>query len=641
MRQRARDDGRIGVRWLLFCVIGACAVAPVAVLGFEEAGRWAESERIASDRQALAAARAAADQLSFAMEAYVQAAQSFSAQIGNGARLDPRALEAAMSAHMQHHPQFFGCYVADARGMSLARMRDRDFGPGGVDYSDREYFRAIAANRKPAISKVDVGRVTHVLAVQVAAPIIDPSGAFLGITCSSVDLQAITERAKETVRTMADGRVLVIDGEGHTIADSALPALREPRDVSDIPLLAPPESAEPELRAGRDDAGREVRGYVVGLEPPVSRWRVLALTPRATIDAQARRVMWQTSLLVVAVGLAALLVAFALTGWLARPLRALAGSALRVSNGEFDEVPEVPENAPREMAQLARAVASMISRLRRHALDLEHVVAVRTAELSQANTEISRALDTIRRHERSRTADLEKARLFQVKLLPSLPPRAPFSIAAHYAPLEQVGGDLYDVLPLGADKLRVFLADATGHGVQASMRTLILKGAYDRLKTSAQSPAALLRTLNEHLVDEFPDGDLHCTACCVDILRGPNGARVRYANAGNVPLYVLSPGARPREVYADGPLLGVDHVTWPEPLEFELGPSELLMIASDGLIEQADSSQQRFDGRLTSIELGAPENAPDALAQLLTEFDTFRADQPVRDDVTVVVVAAA
>ena len=65
------------------------------------------------------------------------------------------------------------------------------------------------------------------------------------------------------------------------------------------------------------------------------------------------------------------------------------------------------------------------------------------------------------------------------------------------------------------------------------------------------------------------------------------------------------------------------------------------MIASDGFIEQADSSQQRFDGRLTSIELGAPENAPDALAQLLTAFDTFRADQPVRDDVTVVVVAAA
>lgn len=641
MRQRARDDGRLGVRWLLFCVIGACAVVPVAVLGFEEAGRWAESERIASDRQALAAARAAADQLSFAMEAYVQSAESFSAQIGNGTRLDPPALQAAMTAHMRHHPQFFGCYVANAHGVSLARMRDGSTEPGGVDYSDREYFRAVAASREPAISKVDVGRVTHVLAVQVAAPIMDPSGAFLGITCSSVDLEAITNRAKDTVRAMADGRVLVIDGEGHTIADSALPTLREPRDVSMVPLLGPPESAEPELRAGRDDGGREVRGYVVGLKPPVSRWRVLALTPRATIDAQARRVMLQTSLLVVGVGLAALLVAFALAGWLARPLRALAASALRVSNGDFEAQPEVPASAPREMAQLARAVASMILRLRRHALDLEHVVAVRTAELSRANTEISRALDTIRRHERSRTADLEKARLFQVKLLPSLPPRAPFSIAAHYAPLEQVGGDLYDVLPLGGDTLRIFLADATGHGVQASMRTLILKGAYDRLKTSAASPSALLATLNAHLVDEFPDGDLHCTACCVDILRGPNGVRVRYANAGNVPLYVLSPGAKPREVYADGPLLGVDHVAWPEPLEFELGASELLMIASDGLIEQADSLRQRFDGRLASIELGAPENARDALAQLLTEFDAFRADQPVRDDVTVVVVAAA
>jgi serine phosphatase RsbU (regulator of sigma subunit) len=641
VRQRTRDDGRMGVRWLLFFVIGACAVVPVAVLGFEEAGRWAESERIASDRQALAAARAAADQLSFAMQAYVHAAESFSAQIGMSGRLDPPALATAMMAHMRHHPQFFGCYVADASGLSLARVQAGAVGPGGIDYSDREYFRAVAATAQPAISKVDVGRVTQVLAVQVAAPILDAAGEFRGITCSSVDLGAITERAKDTVRTMADGRVLVIDGEGHTIADSALPALREPRDVSGVALLGPPGSAEPELRAGRDDGGREVRGYVVGLKPPVSSWRVLALTPRAAIDAQARRVTLQTSLLVLAVGLAALLVAFALAGWLARPLRALARSALSVSNGDFDALPVVPTGAPREMAQLTRAVSRMIQRLRRHALDLEQVVAVRTAELSQANTEISRALDTIRRHERSRTADLEKARLFQVKLLPSLPPRAQFSIAAHYAPLEQVGGDLYDVLPLGSDALRIFLADATGHGVQASMRTLILKGAYDRLKADAASPSALLTTLNRHLVDEFPDGDLHCTACCVDIVRGPKGARVRYANAGNVPLYVLAPGASPREVYTDGPLLGVDHVAWPEPLEFELGPSELLMIASDGLIEQADAARERFDGRLASLQLGRPENAPEALARLLHEFDTFRADQPVRDDVTVVVVRAA
>src|SRR5688572_8878187 len=109
------------------------------------------------------------------MEAYVHAAEAFSAQIGNGARLEPQALAAAMTAHLRHHPQFFGCYVANAQGLSLARMQDGVVAPGGVDYSDRQYFRAIVANRQPAISKVDIGRVTHVLTVQVAAPIIDPS----------------------------------------------------------------------------------------------------------------------------------------------------------------------------------------------------------------------------------------------------------------------------------------------------------------------------------------------------------------------------------------------------------------------------------------------------------------------------------
>ena len=626
------------MRWLLFAVIGASAIVPVAVIGQQEASRWAQSERIASDRQALAAARAAADQLSFAVEAYVHAAESFSAQLGYGGHLDARSLEAAMRAHLNHHPQFFGAYVAGPDGVSLAHLQDGLFWAGGIDYSDRDYVRAILETGGPAISRVSMGRVTHVLTVQVGAPIHDRRGALMGITCSSVDLGAITERAKDTVLGMADGRVLVIDGEGQKLADSALAAVREPSDVSAVPLLERTRSAEPELRTGRDETGRDVRGYALALKAPVSSWRVLALSPTATIDAQARRVTAQTRLLVVAVGLSALFVAFMLAAWLARPLRALAASAQAVTRGDFDKLPEVPASAPREMAQLTRAVLTMIERLHGHAMDLEQVVAMRTAELSRANVEISHALDTIQRHERSRTADLEKARLFQVKLLPSLPPRAPFSIATHYAPLELVGGDLYDILPIGSDTLRIFLADATGHGVQASMRTLILKGAYDRLKTSALDPSSLLSALNAHLVEEFPDGDLHCTACCLDVQRRPGGARVRYSNAGNVPVYVLSPNARPREVYADGPLLGVDHVHWPEPLELELGPSELIVVASDGLIEQADRQQQRFDTRLATLQLGALSSAPDALAQLLAQFDAFRAGEPLRDDVSVVVV---
>lgn len=630
---------RLGVRGLLFVALGASAIVPVGLLGYDQARRWAASELSSSDRQALAAARAASDQLSIAMLAYVQAAESFSAQIGNRDGLERAGLEAALKAHLTHHPAFFGAYVADAQGRSVLGRNEQGWTPGGVDYSDRDYYREIQRTGHAAISRVHIGRITGVLTVQVAAPIYDPAGTRLGMTCSSVELEAITEQAKQSVQAMRDGRLMLVDGDGQRIADTSATTRLAPEDVSTVPVFAVPSGAAPELRAGTDDLGREVRGFAIRARPPVESWHVLALTPKSVIDAQAGRVARQTIALVLALGLSALLVAAALAAWLARPVRALAAGALAVTRGDFDSLPDVPANAPREMAQLARAVRTMIERLRGHARELELQVAARTAELSRANTDVSAALETIRQHERRRNADLEKARLFQVKLLPALPQRSDLSIAAHYAALDQVGGDIYDVTELGAGRLRLFIADATGHGVQASLRTLLLKSAYDRLKARCETPRELLSELNAHLVREFPDGDLCCSACCIDLEPGPNGVEVSYANAGSAPIYLFSAKAAPGERYTEGPLLGIDDVSWPEPSRFALPPGQLLVMASDGLIEQPDRHRQRFDGRLLALDLGSARDASAALTLLLAAFQTFLDGHPVQDDVTVIVVA--
>ncbi|HYP90579.1 MAG TPA: hypothetical protein VEQ59_20555, partial [Polyangiaceae bacterium] len=56
-----------GVRSLLFLALGVSAVVPVGLLGVSQAQRWEESELEATDRQAAAAANAAADQVSLSV----------------------------------------------------------------------------------------------------------------------------------------------------------------------------------------------------------------------------------------------------------------------------------------------------------------------------------------------------------------------------------------------------------------------------------------------------------------------------------------------------------------------------------------------------------------------------------------------
>jgi serine phosphatase RsbU (regulator of sigma subunit) len=638
--QTLRSIGaRLGVRSFLFLVLSLGSVLPVTLLGFNQAERWSRSEVEATDRQALAAARAAADQVAFAMGGYAHTSESFAAQIATPAMLAPEALMPILDAHVAHHPEFLGAYVADAAGKSiLHEYASREFAAGGRDYADRDYYQEILRTGKTAISRVQMGRTTKALSVNVASPTRDASGTLTGFTCSSVDLTRITEQAKGTVRGMVGGRVVIVDSEGHRIADSGHDIALEPQDVSGISVFAALGPGQSELRQGVDYRHERVRGAAVGIDTPLVRWRVVAITPQTIVDAHAGEVRNQTLALSLALVVAALLQSAWLSAWLARPLRALAATADAVRRHERVSLPEGLSRGPREMAQLTHAIAAMIDRMRSHAQDLEALVLARTEQLSHANAGLESALVTIRSNERRIYEDIEQARLFQERMLPVLPGVPALDLAVYYGPLEQVSGDIYDIARISADRVRIFLADVTGHGVQASMRTILLKAAYDRIQPLQANPARLLEALNAHIVNEFPEGDLHCTACCLDIVFGAGAVEVIYANGGNPPLFLFSPGSPVREVYAGGPLLGSELVAWPEPETFRLEPGELMIVCSDGLTEQSDSDRARFEGELSSHRFGSIDGAADAVARLVGAFDTFRGTVRTSDDVTLIAV---
>ncbi|HTQ04026.1 MAG TPA: SpoIIE family protein phosphatase [Polyangiaceae bacterium] len=629
------------MRAFLFVALGATGAVPVALLGAYQARWFAERDRQTTDRAALAAATAAAEELRAAMLSHVHAAETLSAQLAVLGNLDEESVRPVLKAHIQTQPDFLGAYVANRAGVSLVHVRPSgEFSPGGVSYADRDYYRTILRTHHAAISGAAVGRVTHVLTVQVAAPITSPGGELEGLSCSSLNLGTLTAQAVQNGQGLVDGRMVFVDGEGRRIADSAAPAEVEPKDVSRYAIFAAPGSATGALRTGLDERGRLVRVAAVGLGAPVADWRVFVLTPEASIAAHARRAQLES--LVVALG--SLLAALGLAAWLAgrigRPLRALAASSDAVTRGTYGNLPALPAGAPRELEQLSSALALMVDTLRKHAQGLEAEVAERTQALRETNAELTRALERIVLNERAIRKDIENARLFQAKLLPRLPAGGRFDVAVHYGALERVSGDIYDIAPLAGPNpgLRVFLADVTGHGVQASLRTMVLKAAYDRLKAVHGDPRSLLEALNDYLVGEFPDGELHATAVCLELVLGPGGATLRFVNAGSAPLYVFSPAGGARELYAAGPLLGADHVEFPEPERAELAPGELLLVASDGLIEQANAAGARYELELSELRLALPGSAEASLARILHAFDAFRGDEKQVDDVTLVAI---
>ena len=102
--------------------------------------------------------------------------------------------------------------------------------------------------------------------------------------------------------------------------------------------------------------------------------------------------------------------------------------------------------------------------------------------IDQKNHEINETLDNLKR-------DISVAKKIQRSLMnKNFTDFKNLIFEVSYIPLDEVGGDIYDISEINNKYTRIFLADATGHGVQAALITMAIKGEYESFKHSISSP---------------------------------------------------------------------------------------------------------------------------------------------------------
>ncbi|MDA0674138.1 MAG: PP2C family protein-serine/threonine phosphatase, partial [Cyanobacteria bacterium] len=136
--------------------------------------------------------------------------------------------------------------------------------------------------------------------------------------------------------------------------------------------------------------------------------------------------------------------------------------------------------------------------------ELEVRVAARTAELAQANAEITHLNRQLQAENLRMGAELDVTRRLQQMVLPTEVELAAISgvdIAGFMEPAEEVGGDYYDVLQEG-DRLRIGIGDVTGHGLESGMVMLMAQTAVRTLIASGETDATrLLNVVNRIIYD--------------------------------------------------------------------------------------------------------------------------------------------
>jgi serine phosphatase RsbU (regulator of sigma subunit) len=127
-----------------------------------------------------------------------------------------------------------------------------------------------------------------------------------------------------------------------------------------------------------------------------------------------------------------------------------------------------------------------------------------------------------------------------------------------------------------------------------------------------------------------------CTAVCFDVVTRP-APQLIYSNAANPPLVVYS-GADTREVYCDGSFLGIEPNVHVESVRVPLAPGSVVLACSDGLTEQLGRTGASFEAVLEMQDLSRAAPLAENVAALEREFDAFRGEIPLSDDLTVVAV---
>jgi sigma-B regulation protein RsbU (phosphoserine phosphatase) len=228
--------------------------------------------------------------------------------------------------------------------------------------------------------------------------------------------------------------------------------------------------------------------------------------------------------------------------------------------------------------------------------------------------------------------DLQEARTFQHHMLGAPPQVGGASIEVVYQPLGLVGGDLYAVSTEG-DRLRVFVADATGHGVRASLTTMFIKSSYEAVRAAAADPAAVLSRLNDALAGAYGSREMLFTAACVDIdlVTG----RCLCASGGHPEICVVI-GGQASFIDGVGPLLGVKPGLAFTNREIVLGRGDGVYLYSDGFIEPRRGSELFGTERFLQVVADAHVAGRPVGNALVTAVRSFLAEAPLGDDGTFV-----
>ncbi len=258
-------------------------------------------------------------------------------------------------------------------------------------------------------------------------------------------------------------------------------------------------------------------------------------------------------------------------------------------------------------------------------------------EVTHAVEEQRRAFAQKQESERRATQEIEIAKQVQARLFPqTLPPLKTLEYAGLCIQALQVGGDYYDFLNLGKERLGFVIGDISGKGIAAALLMANLQANLrSQCAIALDQPQRLLCSVNQLFCDNTPDGAF---ATLFFGEYDDAASRLRYANCGHLPALLLHSDDTVERLEATATVLGIFKDWDCEIGECQLRSGDTLALYTDGITESYNSADEQFgEQRLIEALLRHRQaSSQAALASIVDEVQRFNPHEQ-HDDITLII----
>ena len=254
------------------------------------------------------------------------------------------------------------------------------------------------------------------------------------------------------------------------------------------------------------------------------------------------------------------------------------------------------------------------------------------------SVENARLYEELAQREKRMEQDLRAAYKLQSVLMPRTITAMPgLEVGVKTRPAREISGDLYDFSGQTEDYSMIAFGDVSGKGAAAALYGALISGLLRTLLPQRQSPAQIMRALNEALLERRVDAQY---ATLTLMLWNAREHAFTVSNAGALPPLICRAGQIIDE-QIEGMPVGLFEDQKYDERKIPVQPGDLVLLHSDGVEDQLSGNnggEEYGRERLTQVLLKNLDATPAQIAaKVFEDIDEFRGATPLTDDQTVIV----